>query len=176
MTSDDRGADADRGRVGGGQDGEVAGNQKILAPRSHVVLHVNLRTPSKNDIKATPGAHGWHRQRRVAKDWAQMMRSPSPDERAAVTATHGWVRSLHVVVWLWRERSYDVLNLYAGLNPIVDVMRDKGWLVNDSKRWLPDVQAREEQLPDLVHGVRENRTRIVVRDLHLQRLPTRRRA
>jgi hypothetical protein len=114
-----------------------------------------LRTPSKNDIKASPGRHAWNRDRAITRGWLAIIRPchpakrpylevPDLTRRSTVRRVNGRPRMLEVLVTLGKaSRRYDILNLYAGLNPVVDVLVARGYLVNDSPVWLTDVRATE---------------------------------
>ncbi len=115
----------------------------------HTLGPYPLRTPSKNHLKASPGRHAWNRDRAITRAWGLIIR-PCPEPLRPFTLdAKGYrvgrmPRKLVVVVLLAHgDRRFDILNLYAGLNPVVDVLVQKGYLANDSPIWLTDVRASE---------------------------------
>jgi hypothetical protein len=99
------------------------------------VLRVALKLPYKNELTPAPGPHAWLRFVKVKRDWGRCIPPVSVSQRARGP------RSVRIErVMGPRERRFDTANVYFAAAAILDVLKQRGWLVNDS-----DVQCRLEQ-------------------------------
>ena len=67
-------------------------------------------------------------------------------------------------VWFWRyyrpgKRDFDKMNLAGGFKPLQDLLQKRGWIRNDSPRWLI---AYYKQALDITGG---DRTVIIIEDV-----------
>lgn len=92
-----------------------------------ITIVVRLKPPTQNELGANKGGRGaWWQYAATKKLWASHI-PPCPHHQRAAGPRH--LRVTRVLGH--RERAYDTMNLVGGLKPIVDLLVECGYLVDD---------------------------------------------
>jgi hypothetical protein len=112
-------------------------------------LTIQTSWPSQNQLGGNArGSAGWH-YRRIRQDFSAAL-------HAALAAVSVAAASLKRRAWLKRvyrpgKRRYDDANLRGGGKPLIDVLVNRGLLVDDSPQWFEGIYSQEPGPADAIH-------------------------
>lgn len=96
-----------------------------------LTLRIPLRPPSQNDLHVAPSGSGRHRYRDVKRVWERWIPPLSKPARAKCPVILVATRIIGP-----KERPMDAQNFVGGLKPILDLLKEAGYIVDDSPQWL----------------------------------------
>ena len=92
-------------------------------------LRIPLKLPYKNELTPSYDRGAFFRYQEVKRTWRKAIPDPTPDQRA------DGARSLTIVrLMTARERPFDTGNVYVSAAAIIDIIVEKGWLLQDDPR------------------------------------------
>lgn len=104
---------------------------------------IELNAKSGNQIKSSgKGRSGWP-YRNHRKACATAVGRAAPSIPKASRRRRLWITRL----WAKGQRAYDKDNLYWGMKPLVDEIKEQGWIKEDSPKWVERI-CRQEKSPD----------------------------
>lgn len=98
-------------------------------------ITLDMKARSGNAIGSSGrGKSGWqYRKERKAYAVAVSKSTPQPEEPSQATAKRRvWVNRL----WGKGQRGFDVDNLAWGFKPLYDELKERGWILEDSPKWV----------------------------------------
>jgi hypothetical protein len=112
-------------------------------------LSIPVSLPSQNQLGGNArGSAGWH-YRRLRQEFAAAL-------HAALAAASIASATLKRRAWLKRvyrpgKRRYDYGNLVGGAKAVIDVLVNRGLLVDDSPQWFEGIYSQEPGPADAIH-------------------------